>query len=155
MDPNDMGFYINNLWNAFILMNSKEEIRELFKDLFTHTEYKMFAKRLEIARRLLEGNSYDQIKETLKVTEKPIASMSNILANSGNGLKNAHAKLKILEKGFQRKRDVKQDRLEHPLRRKMPGETALPDLIAGSAMAIHGLVKNKLKKASARKFLSV
>src|SRR3990167_1717742 len=105
MDPKEMGFYINNLWNAFTLADSKEEVRELFKDLFTHTEYKMLAKRLEIARRLLEGDHYDWIKESLKVTEKPIAFMSNTLAASGKGLKNAHEKLNLLEKKYQRKRE--------------------------------------------------
>ena len=72
LDPKEMGYYINNLWNAFVLMDSKEEIRQFVKDLFTHTEYKMFAKRLEIARRLILGQTYEQIREALNVSDRPI-----------------------------------------------------------------------------------
>ncbi|MBI2356404.1 MAG: hypothetical protein HYV13_04340 [Candidatus Doudnabacteria bacterium] len=155
MDPKEMGFYINNLWNAFTLADSKEEVRELFKDLFTHTEYKMLAKRLEIARRLLEGESYESIKENLKVTEKPIAFMSNTLANSGDGIKNAHTKLKLLDKDFQIKRERRQAQLERRERKKMPGETFLADLALEGGSALLGAVQKKLKKASVKKQLPV
>src|SRR3989344_1717381 len=83
LDPKDFGLYVNNLWSAFALMDTKDDIRLLFKDIFTHTEYKMFAKRLEIARRLLEGQTYVQIKDDLKVTEHTIRTVSNILERDG------------------------------------------------------------------------
>src|SRR3989338_10389899 len=93
LDPKDFSHYINNLWSAFTLMDSKEDIKLLFKDLFTHTEYKMFAKRLEIARRLLAGQTYEEISNELKVTNHTISTISNILQRDGGGLKIAHQKL--------------------------------------------------------------
>src|SRR3989344_6275237 len=101
LDPKDMGQYINSFWNALTLMGSKDEVKELVKDIFTHTEYKMFAKRLEIGRRLIRGHTYEEIKAALHVTEKPIVSMSNILANSGQGIRNADSRLTELEKVYQ------------------------------------------------------
>lgn len=40
VDPKEMGNYINNFWSALTLMDTKEDVKQLVKDLFTHTEYK-------------------------------------------------------------------------------------------------------------------
>src|SRR3989344_809028 len=93
LDPQHFGHYVNNLWSAFTLMDSKEDVRLLFKDLFTHTEYKMFAKRLEIARRLISGQKYDEIKDALKVTAVTISHVNNILSERGEGYRIANNKL--------------------------------------------------------------
>jgi uncharacterized protein YerC len=98
LDPKDFGLYVSNLWLAFALLDSKDQIRSLFRDLYTHTEYKMFAKRFEIARRLLENQTYEEIRTVLKVTDHTIATVSNILERDGEGLRIAHKKLKDLEK---------------------------------------------------------
>lgn len=98
-----IGHYINNLWSGFTLMETKEEIRLLFRDLFTHTEYKMFAKRLEIARRVLSGEGYDQIINELNVTERTIANINNILAEKGHGFRKVHEKLTAIEKKYNEK----------------------------------------------------
>src|SRR5437870_5351177 len=95
--PEKFGHYVNSLWSAFTLMDSKEDVRSLFRDLFTHTEYKMFAKRLEVARRLLHGDSYQTIEEELKVTAPTIAKINNTLAERGEGLRKAEKKLASLE----------------------------------------------------------
>src|SRR3989344_7798085 len=109
LDPKDFDHYVNNLWSAFTMMDNKEDARLLFKDLFTHTEYKMFAKRLEIARRLLAGQTYEEIKQALKVTSRTINNISNILSSAGIGLRKADQKLYDLERQYQKGRDKKQD----------------------------------------------
>lgn len=88
-----LGYYINDLWSAFTLMDSKEDIRSLFRDLFTRTEYKMFAKRLQIARLLLKGETYETIRDVMKVTDTTIANVNNILASKGEGFRKADEKL--------------------------------------------------------------
>src|SRR3989344_6084059 len=102
IDPKDFGQYVNNLWLVFMLLDSKDQIRALFRDLYTHTEYKMFAKRFEIARGLLEGQTYDEIADRLKVTNHTIATVSNILERDGAGLRIANKKLKDLERSHKR-----------------------------------------------------
>lgn len=154
LDPQDMGWYINNLWSAFLLMGNKEQIRQLFKDLFTHTEYKMIAKRLEIARRLIKGESYDDIKQALKVTEKPIAHMSNILADAGDGVREAHVKLELLEKDYKKKRDKRQRILESVVKRDL-GFTAIPDLVKAGATSLDRAIIKRVKTSSAKKVLKV
>jgi uncharacterized protein YerC len=125
LSPEEYGHYINNLWNAFILANSKEDIRLLFKDLFTHTEYKMFAKRLEIARRLLAGEDYDSVATNLKVTSHTIAKISNILSERGEGLRKAVESLDRLEKKMAKRHNSIQKNLENPLSKKLARRTTL------------------------------
>lgn len=153
LDPKDFGLYVNNLWTAFTLMDTKEDIRLLFRDIFTHTEYKMFAKRLEIARRLLEGQKYEQISDDLHVTQGTISQVSNILAQAGTGYRKAHEKLTDIEKSLQRKRAHYQDVLERRVRRKMPAEKVLPDLIVAGAKALDKALSKRTKYLSAKKEL--
>lgn len=155
LDPKDFGLYVNNLWAAFTLMDTKDDIRLLFRDIFTHTEYKMFAKRLEIARRLLEGQKYEQISEDLHVTQGTIAQISNILAQRGNGYRKAHLKLADIEKDFQRQRSERQARLERKVRRKSPAETFLADALLAGAGGVADLISKRIKKSSAKKELSL
>ena len=155
LDPKDFGLYVNNLWSAFALMDTKDDIRLLFKDIFTHTEYKMFAKRLEIARRLLEGQKYEQISEDLHVTQGTISQVSNILTEKGEGYKKAHEKLTDIEKSIQRRRSRYQDVLERRVRRKLPAEKVLPQLLSAGITALNKSVTKKIKQKSATKQLTL
>ena len=154
IDPKQFGLYVNNLWSAFTLMDSKEDIRLLFKDLFTHTEYKMFAKRLEIARRLLQKQIYEDIQKALNVTPNTVTKVSNILAEKGEGLRKAHDKLaKLEEKYFQRQRE-KTKNLENPFRRKTQRKTVLGELIKAGVKELDRTVSRNLKRRTAKKSLS-
>ena len=155
IDPKDFSHYVNNLWSAFTLMDTKDDIRLLFKDLFTNTEYKMFAKRLEVARRLHAGQTYEQICQALKVTSRTINSISNILSSSGDGLRKADQKLKDLEKRYQRYREERKAVLERKQRPKLPGETVLPSLLKAGAFATHKAFTKSIKNKSASKHLSI
>lgn len=144
----DFSFYINNLWSAFTLMDSKEEIRLLFRDLFTHTEYKMFAKRLEIARRLIARQSYEEIIKALNVTPNTITKISNILSESGEGLRIVDKKLNALEEKFEKKRAYNQKLLERRVRNKPAAETFLPGLLKiGVSSAVNHLKKARKKSS--------
>lgn len=154
LEPKDFGYYINNLWSAFTLLETKEDVKFLFKDLFSHTEYKMFAKRLEIARRLLEGQTYDYIKEELKVTPTTIAHVNNILAEKGQGFRKVHEELKSLEKRYQSKREEYQNYLERRIRKKLPGETFFSDLSKEALVTMNKAVTRRRKRSTASHMLS-
>lgn len=94
-----MGRFINNLWSAFALLENKEEAREFLKDILSHTETKMLAKRLQIAKMLLEGRSYQAIKTYTGVQNSTVAKINNILNTSeGDGLRRVAEGLIELEK---------------------------------------------------------
>ncbi len=154
IDPKDFGYYVNNLWSVFTLLDSKEHVRALFRDLFTHTEYKMFAKRLEIARRLLKGQTYDEITSNLKVTNHTISTINNILARDGSGLKIADQKLLDLEKSYQRKRETHQDVLERRNFTKNLEQILVKNIIKAGVRKADQILRRRTRETTSRKELS-
>lgn len=64
----------------------------------------MLAKRIQIAKMLLEGYNYRDIKNYVKVTDPTVAKISNILEMGGEGLKIAISYLQKIEKEIDRER---------------------------------------------------
>lgn len=157
LDPTRMGEYINNLWSAFTLMDNKEDIRLLFKDLFTHTEFQMFAKRLEVARRLLREEGYQAIQIALNVTSGTVGRISNVLVIKGNGLRKAHAKLEKLEGDYLKKQKEVADNLSNPFARKIKNhqKTALGETLKAGILAIDKKIIQKIKENTAKKKLPI
>lgn len=83
----DMDILIGQFWDAISSLNNQDEARELVEDLLTHTEIKMFAKRIQIAKMLIEKNSYKDITQKVKVTSGTISQVNNILNTRGVGLR--------------------------------------------------------------------
>ena len=154
LDSDKFGQYINNLWSGFTLMDSKEDIKLLFKDLFTHTEYKMFAKRLEIARRLLDGQGYDQIIKQLNVTERTISSINNTLADKGGGFRKVHAKLSEIEDKRRRAETERINKLSQAFRRPA-GENVLGEIAMESLKFAGKKLTQFQKRRSAQRNLDV
>ena len=63
-----------------------QEAAVLFKDLLSDTERQVVAKRLAIALFLDKGRSYENIRNTLKVSSATIASVQERMGNEGIGL---------------------------------------------------------------------
>lgn len=156
VDPEKFGHYVNNLWSAFTLMESKEDIRLLFKDLFTHTEYKMFAKRLEIARLLIQGENYRNIENNLKVTSGTVNKLSNILTEKGDGLRKAHHKLELLEEKYLNRQRERTKNLENPWRKRVKDhqKTVLNTLIKVGVKELDKTISRKLKQKTAKRRLA-
>lgn len=149
--PKEFGDYVNNLWSAFTLLDSKADVRLLFKDLFTHTEYKMFAKRLEIARRLADGQTYEQIKSGLGVTAGTISAISNTLIEQGEGFRRAHQKLTESEMRQQKARMKQTKNLMHSFLPKAKRQTALGAVAKAGLHAIDAELRKRGKARSAVK----
>jgi uncharacterized protein YerC len=155
IDPKDFGKYVNNLWAAFTLMDSKEDIRLLFKDLFTRTEYKMFTKRLKIARRLIKKESYKTIQKALGVTAHTITTVNNILIEKGEGLRKAHDKLSSLEEKYLRKQQNIQKNFDNPFRKKAQRKTLLGAALKVGVQVTERKILKIIKHKSAGKELLV
>lgn len=150
IDSNVFGHYVNNLWSAFTLMDTKEDIRLLFKDLFTHTEYKMLTKRLEIARRLLVGQGYQEISRELGVTSRTITVISNVLAMQGEGLRKACDKLASVGKKI---RSGRRTMALSPI--KVVKSTVLGAALGAGVTAADRQLKKVLKHRSAKQELGM
>lgn len=104
VDAKHLGFFLNNFWNLITLLEDKEQVKNFLKDLLTHTEMKMFAKRIQIAKMLLEGYGYRDIRNYVKVTDPTIAKISNILETGGDGLKTAVSFIQKIEADIEKER---------------------------------------------------
>jgi uncharacterized protein YerC len=80
--------YIANLF-AVLTKLTPGQLMLLYGDLFTETEAVKLAKRLEIARGLLSGQSYKQIQKALGVTANTVVEIQRVLKSAGNGFRSA------------------------------------------------------------------
>lgn len=76
-------------------LRTPEEVESVLSDLLTKTEHTALAKRLAIATFLDKGRSYENIRETLKVSSATIASVAEQMGNPG--VQRALAKVKAEE----------------------------------------------------------
>jgi uncharacterized protein YerC len=157
MEPEKLGLYINNLWAAFTLMESKADMRLLFKDLFTHTEYKMFAKRLEIARRLLSKQGYEIIQREMQVTPGTVSHINNILSEKGDGFRKAHSKLEIVERQRRDKEREHEQDLANPFRVKVRqhNKTVVGEVLKVGLKVLDRNISKKLKQRTVGKSLEI
>lgn len=80
------------LCHAISQMKKPEEAAKLLTDLLSPQEVEMIAKRLEIAKLLIEGNTYELIRGKLKTGYTTIARINTWLNLSGEGFKLAFAR---------------------------------------------------------------
>ena len=75
------------LCEALTSIKNKEEAAQFLADLLGPQELEMLAKRLEIAKLLTNGETYDSIRQSLKASYNTIARVNSWLAFSGNGFR--------------------------------------------------------------------
>ena len=85
---------LSEFWTAVFLLETVEETRSFFKDLLSETEEVMLARRLKIARLILEGKSYGAIEKTMHAGPGTIASVHAWLDGGFGGYVRAIQKLK-------------------------------------------------------------
>jgi len=75
------------LCEALASLKNSKEAAKLLSDLLSPQECQMIAKRLRIAKLLVEGKSYEDIKTALRVSYSTIARVNTWLNLSGEGYK--------------------------------------------------------------------
>ena len=70
---------------ALVAIKNLKEAASFITDLLGKQEIEMLAKRLKIAKLLLEGNKYGEISDELKVSFGTIARINLWLKTSGEG----------------------------------------------------------------------
>lgn len=70
-------------YQALADLQTPEEIEEVFSDLLTDTERTALAKRLAIATYLDKGRSYENIRDSLKVSSATIAAVAEQMGSPG------------------------------------------------------------------------
>jgi len=95
LTPKTRDILFNEYCRAILKLKSIKEVREFFNDIFSFTEFGMLARRLLAAKMLLDGHTYEEINQRLKMGMDTIERINRNL-NFGKGYKMV---LKRLNKG--------------------------------------------------------
>ncbi|MBU3964810.1 hypothetical protein KJ695_00155 [Patescibacteria group bacterium] len=81
--------YLDLLWTSIAQLETRDEVKQFFKDLLSESEAIMLARRIEVAKRLLEGESYDGIAGELRVGKDTIGRVQGWLTSGFGGYEKA------------------------------------------------------------------
>lgn len=96
MTPLNNG-YIDELYEAILSLESKDECRAFFEDLFTINEIISLSQRLSVAKKLDEGKTFSVITAETGASSATIGRVSKCFYYGTGGYKKIIEKLK--EKG--------------------------------------------------------
>lgn len=106
LDSDSKMKYLDLLWTSIAQLETREETKHFFKDLLSESEAIMLARRIEIAKRLLEGQSYDEIARVLGVGKDTIGRVQRWLVSGFGGYEKAI-------KGFKKELDHRFNKAEN------------------------------------------
>jgi len=84
------------------LLKTREEVKIFFKDLLTLGEMVMISRRIQIAKMLLDGQTYETIKSKLKVGATTVSQVERWLNNGFGGYKTTIKKYKNKYSNFKK-----------------------------------------------------
>ena len=90
---------VDNLAQAFMLLNSEEECYRLFEDLFTIREIQDLSQRLEVAQLLQGQATYTEIVEKTGVSTATIGRVNRALNYGAGGYQLVLERMREKEKG--------------------------------------------------------
>ena len=79
--------YLGEFYDMVSLLGSREEVKKFFKDLLTLSEVVMISRRIQIAKMLLEGKNFEEIRKDMKVGSNTISHVEKWLNNGFGGYK--------------------------------------------------------------------
>lgn len=92
--------YLDLLWTSVAAFKSRDEVKNFFKDLLSESEAIMLSRRIMIAKCLLEGMTYEEIRVRMKAGYDNIAKIHNWLVSGFGGYEKA---IKEFNKALERR----------------------------------------------------
>lgn len=83
---NDMNNQIDFLYETLSEVKSKQQFKDLFDDLCTYKEIEAMAQRIQSAKLLIEGETYEKIIETTGISSATLSRV-NKCVKYGKGYK--------------------------------------------------------------------
>lgn len=83
---NDMNHQIDFLYETLSKVKSKQQFKDLFDDLCTYKEIEAMAQRIQSAKLLIEGETYEKIIETTGISSATLSRV-NKCVKYGKGYK--------------------------------------------------------------------
>ena len=83
----------NALFEAILSLNDMDECYSFFEDLCTMKELADMAQRLEAAKMLLEGKTYEQIVKSVEISTATISRINRCIQYGNGGYAQAHTRV--------------------------------------------------------------
>ncbi len=121
--------YLDLLWTSIAAFKSRDEVKNFFKDLLSESEAIMLSRRIMIAKCLLEGMTYEEIRVRMKAGYDNIAKVHSWLISGFGGYEKAILEFnRVLDKRGANKIPIRPLSFEW-LRKKYPLHFLLFNLI--------------------------
>ena len=85
---------IDALFDAILSLETREECYDFFEDLCTVKEISDMAQRLEAAKLLLDGSTYEQIVETVEISTATISRINRCIQYGTGGYRQTIEKVR-------------------------------------------------------------
>ena len=85
---------IDALFDAILSLETREECYDFFEDLCTVKEISDMAQRLEAAKLLLDGSTYEQIVKTVEISTATISRINRCIQYSTGGYRQTIEKVR-------------------------------------------------------------
>ena len=72
----DKKLLIRNLFELIASIDNPEDLKKLFEDMCTHKEIEQMADRIDAAKLLLEGKTYNQVTELCDISSATLSRVS-------------------------------------------------------------------------------
>lgn len=82
---NDYTALLNELYDAFLKLETKEECEKFLSDLCTKTELLSMSQRLKAAKMLLDGKTYGEVTEATAISSGTLAKVSKCVRYGDGG----------------------------------------------------------------------
>ncbi|WP_318036632.1 YerC/YecD family TrpR-related protein [Dethiobacter alkaliphilus] len=89
---------MDQLCRAILLLESEEECYQFFEDVCTISEIKAMSQRLQVARMLQEGKTYQQIESETGASTATISRVKRYLNYGAGGYQTVLSRLEMQEK---------------------------------------------------------
>ena len=86
---------IDALFDAILSLETREECYDFFEDLCTVKEISDMAQRLEAAKLLLDGSTYEQIVKTVEISTATISRINRCIQYGTGGYRQTIEKLRV------------------------------------------------------------
>ena len=89
---------IDALFDAILSLETREECYDFFEDLCTVKEISDMAQRLEAAKLLLDGSTYEQIVKTVEISTATISRINRCIQYGTGGYRQTIEKVRAKQK---------------------------------------------------------
>lgn len=86
------------LFDAILTLETREECYHFFEDLCTVKELSDMAQRLQVAKFLLDGSTYEQIVKTAEISTATISRINRCIQYGSGGYRETIEKVRAAEK---------------------------------------------------------